>query len=124
MPATNFAAHKFLDHATGNTDIGTMPTSLYVMFHIGDPGADAANNPAAETTRQAITFGTSAAARAISATVLPSWTNVSTTEVYSHFSLWDSATVGNPWWQGALTSTISVTAGDDVDLTAGTLSFT
>jgi len=50
------------------------------------------------------------------------WTNVSTTETYSHWSLWDASTAGNCLWTGALASSAAVTAGDTFQITTLTLS--
>jgi hypothetical protein len=58
----------------------------------------------------------------MSASATIEWTNVSTTETYSHFSLWDNSTAGNCLWTGALSSSAAVTAGDTFQITALTLS--
>jgi hypothetical protein len=46
---------------------------------------------------------------------------VSTTETYTHWSLWDALTSGNALWSGALSSSASVTAGDTFQITSLTL---
>jgi len=116
--ATNYLEAEVLDHVLG-TGAYTMPTQVYIKLHVGAPGEDADANAAAETTRQAADWNAAASpggTAALSATV--SWTNVSTTETYSHFSLWDDATAGNPLIHGALDSPVAVTAGDNFDITA------
>jgi hypothetical protein len=50
------------------------------------------------------------------------WTNVSTTETYTHWSLWDASSSGNCLWTGALSSSAAVTAGDTFQITSLTLS--
>ena len=74
----------------------TPPTTYYMKLHTGDPGAAGAGNPAGNTTRKAITFGSVPTGGNISNTVIVSWTEaeVTTVETYSHFSLWDAATAG------------------------------
>jgi len=95
-------------------------TTVYVKLHLGDPGEDGTLLPAANTSRQTIAFSAaSAGSMASSATV--TWTNVSTTETYSHWSLWDNATTGNCLWSGAFSSSAAVTAGDTFQITSLTL---
>jgi hypothetical protein len=114
--ATNFLENEILDHILG-TGSFTMPTQVHIKLHIGNPGEDATGNPAAETTRQAADWSAaSGGTAALSATV--TWTNVSTSETYSHFSAWDDATAGNPLFYGALDAPVAVTAGGDFNLTA------
>lgn len=111
---------ELLDHVLGTASWAS-PAQVYIKLHIGDPGETGASNPAAETTRQAANWDAAAAGQAtLSATV--SWTSVSTTEVYSHYSLHDASTAGNVLLKGALDSSVSVTAGDNFDLTALTIS--
>jgi len=99
------------------TDVAlpTRPTSWHVKLHLGAPSAAGTANAAVETTRQAADFGATGLTNAADTT----WTNVSTTETYSHISIWDNATVGNCLWQGALTASVSVTAGDTFTIAAG-----
>lgn len=115
MSISNYAELEILDHLTG-TASWTAPTNVYIKLHIGNPGEDCTGNPAAETTRKLATFDP-ASSGAISTDGTVEWTNVSTTEVYSHWSLWDAATDGNPLWYGALSSSASVTAGDTFQIT-------
>lgn len=120
MSISNYAELKILEHATGKTS-WTMPTTLYVKLHTGDPGEDGTANAAANTSRQSAAWATaSSGSIATSATI--SWTNVSTTETYSHWTLWDNATAGNCIWTGALSTSASVTAGDTFQITSLTLS--
>jgi hypothetical protein len=114
--ATNFLENKVVDHVLGTTSY-TMPTNTFVKLHTGNPGEDAANNAAGETTRQNADWSASSGGTAaLSATV--TWTSVSTSETYSHFSIWDAATSGNPLIYGALDSPVAVTAGGTFNLTA------
>lgn len=120
MSISNYAELKILDHTTGRS-AWTMPTNVYVKLHLGDPGEAATSNAAVETTRKVAAWSVAASgAIAISATL--EWTNVSTTETYTHWSLWDASTAGNALWSGALSSSAAVTAGDTFQITALTLS--
>jgi hypothetical protein len=94
---------------------------VYVKLHTGDPGEDGTSNAATETTREAVTWN-SAASGSLQASATIEWTNVSTTETYTHFSLWDNASAGNCLWTGSLSSSAAVTAGDTFQITALTLS--
>jgi hypothetical protein len=119
---SNYAELKILDHVTGRAAF-TIPTNTYVKLHTGDPGEDCTGSPAGETTRKVATWAAAGSGSiAISATL--SWTNVSTAETYSHWSLWDTVgpAGGNPLWSGALSSNATVAIGDNFDITALTLS--
>jgi len=120
MSISNYAELKILEHTTGKTS-WTMPTTTYVKLHTADPGEDCTTAAAANTSRQSATWA-AAASGAIATSATISWTNVSTTETYSHWSLWDASTAGNPLWSGALSSSAAVTAGDTFQITALTLS--
>lgn len=123
MSATNYAELKILD-AIGANATFTTPTNVYLKLHLADPGEDATTSPAVETTRQEATFDAAAGgSMALTATV--SWTNVSTTETYTHWSLWDTAgpTGGNPLVTGTINggTGVAVTATDNFDITALTI---
>lgn len=122
MTLSNYAEDKLNDHVLGTTSY-TMPTGVYVQLHVGAPGETCTSNVAGETTRKAATFNASSAGVATNDAVIE-WTNVSTTETYSHFSLWDAVTAGNALMWGALTSSLGVTAGDDARFAIGQLSVT
>lgn len=93
-----------------------MPLTIWVKLHIGDPGKDAVDNPAANDERVEITWGaavnTSADGRAQAVSdVAVGWASVPATETYSHISLWDAETLGNPWYKDAMVAPVPVTAG-------------
>ena len=116
MSATDTIENELIDHILG-TGAYTAPSNVYVKLHLGDPGEAGTANPAAETTRTVATFSAASGGSAdLSATV--SWTSVSNSETYSHWSLWDASTAGTALLYGALDSTVAVTAGDNFDLTA------
>lgn len=120
MSISNYAENKILEHTTGKT-AWTMPTTVYIKLHTGDPGEAGTSSAATETTRKAAAWN-SASSGSISASATLEWTNVSTTETYSHWSAWDNSTAGNCLWTGALSSSASVTAGDTFQITSLTLS--
>jgi hypothetical protein len=51
MSISNYAELKILEHTTGKTS-WTMPTTVYVKLHLGDPGEAATSNAAVEDTRK------------------------------------------------------------------------
>jgi len=120
MSISNYAELKILDHTTGRA-AWTMPTTVYVKLHTADPGEDCTTAAASNTSRQSASWS-AAASGAIATSATITWTNVSATETYSHWSLWDASTAGNPLWSGALSSSAAVTAGDTFQITALTLS--
>lgn len=106
----------------GNGTSYTAPAAVYAKLHTGDPGENGTSNAAGETTRKEVQFG-AASGGVISLSNSPSWTNVSTSETYSHVSLWDNSTAGNCLGSGALTAPVAVTAGDTFNMTALTYTF-
>ena len=120
MSISNYAENKILDHVTGEA-AWTMPTTVYVKLHTGDPGETATSNAATETTRKAASWS-AASSGSIATDATIEWTNVSTTETYTHWSLWDASTSGNALWTGALSASAAVTAGDTFQITSLTLS--
>ena len=120
MSISNYAELKILDHTTGRAS-WTAPSGVYLKLHTGDPGEDGTNNAATETTRKSVSWS-AASSGSIAASATVEWTNVSTTETYSHWSLWDASTAGNCLWTGALSASAAVTAGDTFQITALTLS--
>ena len=117
MSITNYAENKLLDTLRNQS---FAVTTAYVKLHTGDPGEDATNNAATETTRKAVTWSAASGGSLASSATLE-WTNVAATETYSHWSLWDNASAGNPLWKGALSSSAAVTAGDTFQITSLTL---
>ena len=120
MSISNYAELKILEHTTGKTS-WTMPATVYVKLHLGDPGEAATSNAAVEDTRKVAAWAT-AASGAIATSATVEWTNVAATETYSHWSMWDDLTAGNALWSGALSTSAAVTAGDTFQITTLTLS--
>jgi uncharacterized membrane protein len=95
-------------------------SAVWVKFHIGDPGAAGTSNAAGETTRKQATFGTSAASGTIANTVALLWTSVSTSEYYTHFSIWTASTGGTFLGSGTITAG-AVGAGNSLTIEIGGL---
>lgn len=122
MSLTNYLEAALLNHLRGGTAF-TQPSGLFVKLHTGDPGEDATSNAAAETTRVEASFGApSGGVMANDAEVL--WESVSDSETYSHFSVWDAVTSGNPLGYGSLSASKAVTAGEDARFAVGALTWT
>lgn len=115
-------ANAFLDAFARNVSYAN--PAVWVKLHLGDPGSAGTSNAAAETTRKQGTFGSAASGRAISNTVAVEWTNVSTTETYTHVSFWDASTGGTFLGRDDLSSSAAVTAGDTFRIPIGDLDLT
>jgi hypothetical protein len=96
------------------------PDAVWVKLHIGDPGAAGTSNAAAETDRVQATFGSAAASGAISNTVALTWTGVTGTEDYTHFSAWTASSGGTFLFSGTITANAVVT-NDDFTIPIGDL---
>lgn len=117
MTISNFGELAFLNTIRNTSFAVAVP---YIKLHLGDAGEDGLLNPAVEASRKSASFSAaSAGAMVTSATI--TWTNVSTTETYSHWSMWDAVTGGNCLWTGAFSSSAAVTAGDTFQITSLTL---
>jgi hypothetical protein len=117
MTISNYGEDKLLDAVRG---VSFAAAGTYVKLHTGAAGEDGTSNAAANTTRQSISFNAaSGGSMASSSTV--TWTNVPSTETYSHWSIWDAASAGNCLWVGAFTASASVVAGDTFQITSLTL---
>ena len=119
---SDLVANSWLDALARN--VSYAEAAVWVKLHLGDPGSAGTSNPAAETTREQATFGSSAASRTISNTVAVEWTSVSDTETYTWVSLWDDQTAGNFLGRDDLSSSASVTAGDTFRIPIGDLDLT
>lgn len=114
MTISNYAENAFLEALRGTS---FSAASTYVQLHTGDPGEDGTNNVASESTRKTASWNAaSSGSMTTSATI--EWTNVSTTETYTHWSLWNAVTSGDCLWYGALGSSAAMTAGDTFQLTS------
>ena len=122
MSISDYAENKLLDAVVNATTTGGgLPTAnVWVKLHVGDPGEAGTANPAGNTTRVQASFGAAASGTATSDADV-AWTSVSTTETYTHISLWDASTAGNCLWSGALTASKAVNSGDNFTIPSGSL---
>jgi hypothetical protein len=97
--------------------------AVWAKLHTGDPGAAGTANAATETTRQQVTFGSAATTGAIANTAAAEWTSVSTTETYTHYSLWTDETAGTFIGSGTVTGG-AVTAGNNFAIGIGEFDLT
>jgi hypothetical protein len=117
MSISNYAELALLN-TLRNTSFAV--TAVYLKLHTGDPGEAGTSNAATEATRKVVSFS-AASSGSMTSSATVEWTNVSTTETYSHWSLWDASTAGNCLWSGGLATTAAVTAGDTFQITSLTL---
>ena len=99
------------------------PAAFYVKLHLSDPGAAGAGGPAAETTRQAVTFSP-ASGGAITNSAAVTWTNVSNTETVAYVSFWSASSGGTFLGSDGLNSSRALTAGDTFEIAIGDLDIT
>lgn len=120
--ATGFSAataSAILDAFGNNTSFAI--ATPYIKLHTGDPGAAGTSNAAGNTTRKLVSFG-AASSGAISNDAAITWTSgeVTTSEDYSHFSIWSASTAGTFHASGTITAN-AVTAGDEFTIPIGDL---
>jgi len=117
MSISNYAELALLD-TLRNQSFSVADT--YLKLHTGDPGEAGTSNAATEDTREAVSFA-AASSGSMTSSATVEWTNVSTTETYTHWSLWDNVSAGNCLWYGSLASSAAVTSGDTFQITSLTL---
>jgi hypothetical protein len=111
----------FLDALCRNVSYSV--AAFYVKLHTGDPGSAGANNAAGNTTRQQATFS-AASGGSITNSADIVWTNVSTSETYSHVSFWTASSGGTYLGNDDLASSQAVVAGNNFRIAAGSLTIT
>ena len=117
MSISNYAELALLDTLRGTS---FSVAGAYLKLHTADPGEAGTTAAATEATRKLVTFS-AASSGSMTSSATVEWTNVSTTETYTHWSLWDASTAGNCLWTGGLASSAAVTAGDTFQITSLTL---
>ena len=115
---SSYLCNSFLNALGNNTSYAV--TQVYIKHHVGDPGSAATANAATETTRKSVSFA-AASAGAIASDADISWTNIAGSQDATHFSAWDSLTVGNFLFSGTITGN-AYTAGDTYTISSGNLS--
>jgi hypothetical protein len=116
---SDYCELKVLEHVLRNTAF-TSPAAVYLALHTGDPGEAGTSFEITPQQRLQMTFA-AAAAGAISISAAIEFVNL-TTNTITHVSIWDSATAGNCLWAGALAASRAVTTGDNLRITALTVS--
>jgi hypothetical protein len=110
---TTFGANSFLDG-------DPLPTTLWIKGHTGSPDGDAAGHEAVETRRISFTR-TAAVNGSCSNPTARTLFAASTTEDWTHLSLWDDEFAGNPWWVTSLASALAVVVNSIITLPSGLL---
>lgn len=101
------------------TDLKTR--ALFMQLHIGAPGPNGTGNPAANTLRKSVTWGTPVlvgSAVEMTHTNELKWTGVGASEDYTHASFWTLVTAGTFRLSGLITAS-PVISGDDWALPIG-----
>lgn len=129
--ATDYLENKLVDHICGTTTY-TKPTAIYIQLHTGTvPTSDIDGTLAIATNAIRKVTGTMAAsASGVSTNAADiSWStgDVSGTETYTHYTIWDADTTppavsGNCLMWSAFDAPVSVTSGDQFTIAAGNLS--
>ena len=102
----------------------TAPTALWLQLHVGDPGAAGTTNVATETTRKDVTSAFAAASGGtVTTNAAVTWTGVSGTEDFTHWSMWSASSAGTFYISGTITAN-AVTTGDTFTIPAGDLDVT
>lgn len=104
----------------------TASAGFFLKNYLGDPGTAGTSNPATDTLRKSVTFGTAASAGSIANTVAVSWTGLSgptapTTESISWGGWYDALTAGNFLGRDDLATARAISAGDGLDVAIGGL---
>lgn len=121
-------ANALYDALYNNTDPASVlqVTTPWIQLHTGDPGANGTANVAGNNTRKDISGVIGAAAGgAVTNTAAITWTTgeVTTSEDYTHFSIWTASTAGVFKQSGTVTAD-AVTAGNQFTIPTGDLDFT
>lgn len=110
-------ANKMLD-AIGN-GVPYSVANCYMKLHVGPPGAAGTANPATETSRKAVSFGTPSAGGMVNDANV-TWPAIAGTQDATHFSLWDALTDGTGTFIASGTITApGYIAGDAYVINAG-----
>jgi hypothetical protein len=122
MSISNYYEDKILDHMLRGTAF-TPPTAVYVSLHSADPGETGANEISGGSyARKQVTFNAPSGGSMTNSNLLR-WDNMPAVTV-THVALWDAATGGNCLWTGALTASVTVSAGASFEIAPGNLTVT
>lgn len=90
----------------------------YVQLHVGAPGAAGTTNVAGNNVRQATGAFAAPSGGSTTNNSAINWTSVSTSETYSHVSLWTAVTAGSFICSGSITAS-AITAGQNFQIPIG-----
>lgn len=122
MSISDYLEPRILDAVFNNTALQIAAT--YVKLHTGDPGEAGTSNAFADATRIAASWA-AASGGTITTDAAVTWTNLSSgAGPLTHISIWDADTAGNHLWNGALTQSKAVNAGDDFTIATGDIDVT
>jgi len=122
MSISDYYENKILDHMLRGTAFSP-PTAVYVSLHSADPGETGANEiSGGGYARKQVTFNAPSGG-AMSNSNLLRWDNMPAVTV-THVALWDAPTAGNCLWTGALTASVTVSAGASFEIAPGNLTVT
>jgi len=118
---SDYARDAVIDHVLGTTSF-TMPTTVWVRLHVGDPSSDGSTNGASNGTRKQATMGSAVAGTASNSGNI-SWSASETAdERLTAVSIWDAETGGNCLIYGGLASPVVTAAGSAFSFPATNLS--
>jgi hypothetical protein len=92
----------------------------YVQLHTGAPGAAGTANVAGNNTRVASGAFAAPAGGSTTNSAAINWTSVSTSETYSHVSLWSAVSGGTFICSGSIAAS-AITAGQNFQIAAGAM---
>ena len=110
-------ANSWLDAVGRN--VSYTNSAVWIVLHIGDPGAAGTSNPATETTRKQATFSASSGG-VLTSNADVTWTNIAGSQDATHFSAWTASTSGTFLFSGTITAN-AYTAGDTYTIPSGSL---
>lgn len=90
----------------------------FVQLHTGLPGAAGTTNIAGNNTRQATGAFAAPSGGSTTNSSAINWTSVSTSETYSHVSVWSAVTSGTFICSGSISAS-AITAGQNFQIPAG-----
>lgn len=117
-PFTDAVKNAMLDAYGDGTDY-TGNAAVWVKLHIGDPGGAGTSNPATETTRKQLTFGTPAASGSIANTAVNDWASYPAAETVNFYSFWTASSGGTNLGKDDLATAQAMGTGETFRLRVG-----
>jgi len=123
----NYLANVWLNTIRGGAagTSYTAPSAVYVQLHTGAPGAAGTSNISSVTTRPAATFS-AASGGVLSLSNVPAWSSWAGTnaEVVTGVSVFDASTSGNFLFSATFGSSVTMTTGATLQVTALSVTIT